>query len=608
MIRNTEAEQGAFFSAVHARAVRAERKAGSIVRVLDVADVRIRLQFAGPCLADMLMPPLEHLCVAGTDADVTFHIWESATTGIGMVPPPCTREQFTDRGDVWGFNSERYRTAFHWIECSVNLFDVRTRTAIWWVDSADRLPYWTKASPLRTLFHWCMELYGKQLLHAAAVGDANGAVLITGKGGVGKSTTALAALGAGFDYVGDDYVIVGLDEGPSVYCLYGTAKVNADQAGRFPALLSHVAPLGGVGEEKTVIRLFPAFAGQIARRMRVRALLTPRFSGGAATSLVPAEALTLARATSFTTMSQLPYAGRRTNDFIQRLVAGVPGFEIALGTDLDGVIGAITGLLRRSDTGIASLARPAAVASDARAWPLVSIIIPVYNGAHFLRDAVDNILGQHYAAVEIIVVDDGSTDDIDAVIAGLPVDVRYFKQKNAGAASARNRGIRDASGELITFLDVDDLWPEHNLRVLVDALRRDASIDVVRGYGQLLQFDDATGRYELVGNAKESFPDYIGAGLYRRRAFERVGLFDAELQFAEDTDWFNRARESGIGVLRLAEVTLLVRRHAQNMTRGKSIVELNALRVFKKAIDRRRARDAGAATSANVHPREGLAR
>jgi GT2 family glycosyltransferase len=105
-----------------------------------------------------------------------------------------------------------------------------------------------------------------------------------------------------------------------------------------------------------------------------------------------------------------------------------------------------------------------------------------------------------------------------------------------------------------------------------------------------MELDAETGRYEYVGNPHESFPFYIGAALFRRRAFEKVGLFDTEFRFAEDTDWFNRAIEAGIGLERLPQVTLLVRRHGSNLTHGKSLVELNTLRVFKKALDRKRGR------------------
>ena len=219
--------------------------------------------------------------------------------------------------------------------------------------------------------------------------------------------------------------------------------------------------------------------------------------------------------------------------------------------------------------------------------PLISVIMPVYNGEKFIKEAIDNILGQNYPALEIIVVDDGSTDNTKNIIDKLPVDIRYFPQTNDGPASARNKGIRDASGKYILFLDVDDLWPENNIHLLLNEIEKDKNLEVVRGYAQLMKTDEK-GKMEFIGNPRDSFPDYIGAGIYRREVFEKVGLYDPAMKFGEDADWFNRARELNIPMKRLDAVTLYVRRHGGNMTEGKSLLELNALKVFKKALDRQR--------------------
>lgn len=584
-----EADQQAFFDAVLARARQAEARAGGRVHFLDIAGTTVRLIFAGDGLARHFLPSIAHLEIepAG-DPGMTFHVWDSESTGVEMPPPPFAQDRFTDRGDIWGWNSPRIRSAFHWIECSVNLMDCATNEAVYWVQTARTLPYWTKASPLRTLLHWWTERNGCQLLHAAAVGGQDGAVLITGKGGVGKSTTALACLAAGMDYVGDDYVVVRAAPEPRAYALYNTAKLNPDQVARlehFRPLITN-APVGA--DEKAVISLYPARAGQVVRSLPLRAVLTPRIRPQRETTFHPTAKIALQRAAAFTTLSQLPLAGRHTHDYIEDLIGRLPGLEIGLGQAIDDIPDAISGLLAKSDAELVALARLETGPEGAGSAPLVSVIIPVYNGARFLPDAIDNVLRQNYPAVEIIVIDDGSTDDIDAVVAGLPVDVRFFKQKNGGAASARNRGIKDASGDMIAFLDVDDLWPECNLDFLVGTLLRNPVLDLVQGYAQLMAENAVTGKYEYIGNPRESFPHYIGAALYRRRAFEKVGLFDTELQFAEDTDWFNRAREKSASLERLDQVTLLVRRHDANMTRGKSLVELNTLRVFKKALDRRR--------------------
>jgi glycosyltransferase involved in cell wall biosynthesis len=225
-----------------------------------------------------------------------------------------------------------------------------------------------------------------------------------------------------------------------------------------------------------------------------------------------------------------------------------------------------------------------------RACPVISVIVPVFNGERFIREALESIVSQGYPSLEIIVIDDGSTDTTKDIIEELPFEVRYFRQDNLGPAAARNKGIREATGEFVAFIDVDDLWPENNLTMLAKELLADKDIDVIHGYAQLARYNDVTHECEYAGNPAESFPCYIGAALYRRSVFTKVGLFDPTLLFGEDTDWFKRAEELKVNIRRLEEVTLIVRRHGKNMTSAKDMVELNHLRVFKKSLDRMRAR------------------
>ena len=100
--------------------------------------------------------------------------------------------------------------------------------------------------------------------------------------------------------------------------------------------------------------------------------------------------------------------------------------------------------------------------------PLVSVIIPVYNGEKYLRESIDSIFSQTYTPIEVIVVDDGSTDQSKAIARSFP-QIRYLFQNNSGHASARNRGIRAANADYISFLDSDDLWlPEKLLLQISD--------------------------------------------------------------------------------------------------------------------------------------------
>lgn len=587
----SEEEQLDFFQSTLERALKAEAAAGVVAYHLELVGTRIALHFAGERLVPHFLPALSHLVREPEGVpDLTLHLWDSTSTGVDMGPPPCPRDYFTDRGDIWGMTSPRIKSAFHWIEFALNLLDLETSQGVYWVKAPDALPYWAKASPLRTLLHWWMVHNGAQLLHAAGVGTENGALLITGKGGVGKSTTALACLDAGLTYISDDYLVVSLDPTPTVHSLYCTAKLDPAQVDRFPSLKPYLTHEGLEDDEKAVIQLVPIFQNQIAPSLPILAVANPRFGDGEETSFAPADPPGLERAAAFTTMSQLPHSGPSTHQFIRRMISEIPGVTIELGSDVGKLPEKIRELLAMEPAEIRSLGRPTGSA-EAASLPLVTVVIPVYNGASFLPEAIDSVLSQGYPALEIIVVDDGSEDDIASVVDRLPVDVRFFPRDNMGPAGARNHGIRDASGEFIAFLDVDDLWPEGNLPLLVDRLIKLPEIGVIHGRAQLVRNGPGS-ELEYMGNPAETFPHYIGAGLYRRTAFQRVGLFDKDLRFGEDTDWFNRAREAGLPIEHVDEVTLFVRRHEGNMTRGKTMAELNPLLLLKKALDRQRAEQA----------------
>lgn len=221
---------------------------------------------------------------------------------------------------------------------------------------------------------------------------------------------------------------------------------------------------------------------------------------------------------------------------------------------------------------------------------LISVVIPAYNAAAFLPAAVENVRRQNQPLLEIIVVDDGSQDDSANVASSLKV--RYFRQENSGPAAARNAGLTEARGEFIAFLDADDLWPEGSLQARVDCLQSNPNIEIALGKVRCLREvapTENTDAAEPATELSEPFVSFnIGAALYRKSVFEKIGAFDPALRFGEDTDWFMRAREAGVGLLVLSETTLHYRLHEGGMTHGKSAADLNMVRVLKKSLDRRR--------------------
>ena len=589
-------EQQAFFQRVYQRFLEAKSSAGEINFYYEICDTTVCLSFAGEALVPHITPALSHLGIFRVEApDLTICLWDSVSTKTTMVPPPWKRDRYTDRGDIWGYFSRRIKTAFNSAEFSLNMLDGEINTGLFWVEDAQSLPSWVSASPLRTLLHWWMEKNKCQLIHAAAIGTKSGAVLLTGKGGIGKSTTALTCLKSGFFYLGDDFVVTRLKPEPLVFSLYSTAKLNADNAERFPELSSSISNLGGPKDEKAVMFLYPEFREKIIKSMPLKAIVVPHITDRKESKVTGTSSENVLRAASFTTMTLLPGASIETYEFLNQLSASLPCFSLELGSDFAQTPIAISDLVdnlsdrNRINISVACPDFPEPQGESGR-WPAMSIIVPVFNGEQFIREALDNIISQDYPSSEIIIIDDGSTDRTADIIKQLPYELRYFNQENNGPSAARNKGIKEAMGEYIAFLDVDDLWPKNNLYILAEALLHNKDIEVVQGHGQLAYYNPETRAYEYSGSPLGLFPYYIGAALYRRSAFTKVGLFDPTLRYGEDSDWFMRARELRIGVERLEDITLIVRRHGQNMTHGRSPAELNRLRVIKKSLDRMRAR------------------
>lgn len=228
----------------------------------------------------------------------------------------------------------------------------------------------------------------------------------------------------------------------------------------------------------------------------------------------------------------------------------------------------------------------------------VSVIIPVYNGEAFLAKAVESIQQQAYQPLEIIIIDDGSTDGTAKIAASFKDSVRYVYQPNSGPAAARNRGLRMARGSVIGFLDADDLWPENKLELQLACLFEAPPIEIVLGHIQYMRISAAKEgqpRFEKFSEPAVFFN--LGSALFRKSVFDKVGLFDETLHCGEDVDWFMCAREKSVSIFILKEVTLLYRMHHNNMIRNKLTRDYYFINALKKSLDRRRQQNNGLAIS-----------
>jgi glycosyltransferase involved in cell wall biosynthesis len=215
---------------------------------------------------------------------------------------------------------------------------------------------------------------------------------------------------------------------------------------------------------------------------------------------------------------------------------------------------------------------------------LVSVIVPAYNAEPFIGEALDSAFAQHYDPLEVIVVDDGSSDRTAEVASCY--DVQLIRQPNRGPAAARNAGLALARGEYFAILDADDIWPDDRLSVLIDALSAGAGIAI-----GLTEFFVTPGE-PTPAHYPFGLPNPLGghmvAVLARRSVVEMIGPYNEEFRLSEDIDWFMRAREAGVAIVSVDRVVTRYRIHARNTSRDKEAVRAMWLRVLRSSLARRR--------------------
>jgi glycosyltransferase involved in cell wall biosynthesis len=222
--------------------------------------------------------------------------------------------------------------------------------------------------------------------------------------------------------------------------------------------------------------------------------------------------------------------------------------------------------------------------------PLVSVIIPVFNGEKYLREAIESVLAQTYRSFEIILVNDGSTDNSGAIAKSFASQLRYFYQDNSGLAAALNSGIKLSGGCFLSFLDADDLWKEDKLMRQMMVFEDNPHVDIV--FGQVKHFysseldENQRRRMRIPARVIRGF--FKGSMLIKRDSFFRVGVFDTRWKVGDFVDWYLKAVEKGMKSIVLNDVVTLRRIHADNMGVRERKSQTDFVRILKASLDRRR--------------------
>jgi glycosyltransferase involved in cell wall biosynthesis len=197
--------------------------------------------------------------------------------------------------------------------------------------------------------------------------------------------------------------------------------------------------------------------------------------------------------------------------------------------------------------------------------PLVSVIVPVYNGARFIAEAIKSIWAQNYNPMEIIVVDDGSTDDTPNIVQSFK-GIRYIRQSNQGVAAARNTGIHNSKAQLIAFLDADDYWANDKLNVQVDCLLKHPHIGYTLGVQRnFLEYGIERPFWLKEEHLLNEHIGFLQTLVIRREIFDMVGLFNPDLRITEDVEWFSRVADASITKMVVPEAVVYRRIHDSNL-------------------------------------------
>ncbi len=223
--------------------------------------------------------------------------------------------------------------------------------------------------------------------------------------------------------------------------------------------------------------------------------------------------------------------------------------------------------------------------------PTISIIIPVFNTERYIEAAIQSIYDQKYTPMEIIVVDDGSTDNSGDIVRNYPDIIIHKFRNNKGAAAARNKGIRMATGTLLAFLDADDIWAHNKLSLQCHAIKSNPKLDMIFGMTEQFispELETDPNNRRLREELKE-MPGYLmGSMLIKKESFLHVGFLNENLQLAEFIDWFERAREMGLKHKMLSDIVLQRRIHSTNQGITKRNHQKDYIKVLKAALERRR--------------------
>jgi hypothetical protein len=315
------------------------RVEGAAEHDLRLGGRHVRIRVAAPQLDQRFHPALAHAACEseGGQPDLVIACWDGAVSGVAPPPPPWGLEDFLPNERIRGHVEGRVRASFDPSFRVLCLYDRDRRAALVFAADHASVPTWMDRAPFRTVLTWWAADRSLVLLHASAVSDGGAGIAIAGPSGSGKSTTALTCLTRGLGMIGDDACLVDLVDEPTVFAVYGRAKVEPDVLNRLPTLRAMAAPLG----DEFVLGL----GQRLVESASLRVVAVPQMVDAKRSRAVPMSRGDALRALATSTV--LEGVGGGSLPAFGELARRVPCVRLELGNDPDGVVCAVRDLLER---------------------------------------------------------------------------------------------------------------------------------------------------------------------------------------------------------------------------------------------------------------------
>ena len=299
-----------------------------ITKHYTIAGKKLCLEFYSSVLAENMTHAFSHLSSGEDTRALTVHLFDSASSGVSLSPPWAHAEHlYRQEAGRSELSEDDVLGVYLHGEETLTVYDRANATAYFWTKDATLLPPWVSASPLRTLLSWFLAQSGISLVHGAVVAHGGKAVLLTAKGGSGKSTTALHCLASGMEYLADDYVGIESGDPPQAHSLYSSAKLVATLQRTF------LPQAWNTEGEKAIMFLSDAFLKKMIQSAALHAIFIPMITHKPHTNIVPASKGQALLALAPTTLFQLPLMKAETLEILRAIVEQTPCYFLELGTD-----------------------------------------------------------------------------------------------------------------------------------------------------------------------------------------------------------------------------------------------------------------------------------